>query len=326
MSSPPQIHVPKQLLAEGVSILGIGVMGAAYTARLSSLSVPVTIFNRTRSKAAEVARAHSNVTVARSIEDCARASSTLLVACSPTMEAIASICDRLVDGELARNKHVVFIVDCGLAQARTMDEVLFKKGGAASVTNVSMFGAAMNVMEGKGFMNASGRTRTDKGVTDLVMPLLGLFGMVTYHPGGPETASLFAMAGHIACMPLFYGLAHYVAVMKKGGVDSSLALNFFQSLNRGMLDLFIPFLQSAFAKSDYSVFLGSHQLVRDIMDSASETCRTLDVDQKLTELMSEYHQRAMRDPELAAKSYHSVYQLIDRPSVGTRSSLDREHC
>ena len=179
MSSPPQIHVPERLLAEGVSIIGIGIMGAAYTARLSSLGVPVRIFNRTESKAEEVARAHSNVTVVRSLEDCARASSTLLVACSPTMEAITSICDRLVEGELACDKHVIFIVDCGLAQARVMDEVLFKKGGAASVTNVSLFGAAMNVMEGQGFMNASGRARTDKSVTDIVMPLLGLLATVT---------------------------------------------------------------------------------------------------------------------------------------------------
>ena len=106
-------------------------------------------------------------------------------------------------------------------------------------------------------------------------------------------------------------------------MDSSLALDFFLTLNRATLDLFVPFLQSAFVKSDYSVFLGSHQLLKDIMDSASETCRSLGVDEKLTELMSEYHQRAMRDPELAAKSCHSVYQLIDRPSAGTRPLRER---
>ena len=312
MSSPPQVQVPERLLADGVSVIGIGVMGTAYTARLSSLGVPVTVFNRTESKAAEVARTHSHVTVARSIEDCVQASSILLVACSPTMDAIAALCNRLADGQLVRNKHVVFIVDCGLPEARTMD-VLFEKGGAASLTNVSLFGGAMNVMEGNGVMNASGRTHAEKSVTDLVMPLLRLFATVTYHPGGPETAALFAMAAHIAFMPLLYGLMHYVALMKNGGVDSSLALDFYQTVNRTMLD-YVPFLESAFAKNDYSAFFGSHQLIRDIMDSASETCTTFDVDHSLTDLMSEYHQRAMRDPELAAKSFHSVYQVIDRRS------------
>ncbi|MDP2957844.1 MAG: NAD(P)-binding domain-containing protein [Longimicrobiales bacterium] len=324
MSNPPQVQIPARLLADGVSVIGIGVMGAAYTARLSSLGVSVTIFNRTRSKAAEVARTHSNVTVAPSIADCVRASSILLVACSPTMEAIASLCNRLADGELVRNKHVVFIVDGGLPQARTMDTVLFEKGGAASLTNVSLFGAAMNVMEGNGVMNASGRARTEEGVTDLVMPLLRSFATVTYHTGGPETAALFAMGAHIAWMPLFYALSHYVAVMKKGGVDSSLALEFFQTVNRTMLE-YVPFLQSAFAKGDYSVYFGSHELIRDIMDSASETCTILDVDQKLTDLMSDYHQRAMRDPELAAKSWHSVYELIDRPSAGRRPLPEQPH-
>jgi len=46
MSSPPQVHVPERLLTEGVSIIGIGIVRAAYTARLSSLGVPVRIFNR----------------------------------------------------------------------------------------------------------------------------------------------------------------------------------------------------------------------------------------------------------------------------------------
>lgn len=315
MSSPQELQVPAPLLAGGVSIVGIGVMGAAYTARLSSLGVPVTIFNRTASKAEEVGRAHTNVAVARSIEDCARASTMLLVACSPTMEAISSICHRLADGGLVQDKHVVFIVDCGLAQARTMDAVLFDRGGAASLTNVSLFGAAANVMEGSGLMNASGRTRAEESLTQLVMPLLRLFATVTYHSGGPETAALFAMAGHVACMPLFYGFLHYEALMKNAGVESSVAHDFFQTLGRAMLDQYVPFVHSAVTTNDYSVYLGSHELIKDIMDSASETCTTLSIDRKLTDLMSEYHQRAMRDPELAATSYHCLYELIDRSSA-----------
>jgi 3-hydroxyisobutyrate dehydrogenase-like beta-hydroxyacid dehydrogenase len=314
MSSPQEVHVPARLLAGGVSIVGIGVMGAAYAARLSSLGVPVTIFNRTGSKAEDVGRAHANVAVARSIEDCSRATDIVLVACSPTMEAISSICHRLADGGLVQDKHVVFIVDGGLAQARTMDAVVFDKGGAASLTNVSLFGAAANVMEGSGFVNASGRTRADESLTHLVMPLLRLFATVTYHPGGPETAALFAMAGHVGCMPLFYGFLHYVALMKHAEVDSSVAYDFFQTLNRATLELFVPFLHSAVTGNDYSIYMGSHQLMRDIMDSASETCRTLNIDPKLTDLMSEYHQRALSDPELAAKSYHCLYGLINRSS------------
>jgi hypothetical protein len=89
----------------------------------------------------------------------------------------------------------------------------------------------------------------------------------------------------------------------------------FQTLNRATLDLYVPFLHSAFTENDYSIYLGSHKLIRDIADSASETCRTLDVDQKLNELMSEYHQRAMGDPKIAAESYHSVYKVIDRSSA-----------
>jgi len=312
MSNPPQVHVPEQLLAEGVSIIGIGVMGAAYAARLSSLGVPVTIFNRTGSKAVEVARAHSNVTVARSIEDCARASSTLLMACSPTMEAIASICDQLANKELVRNKHVVFVVDCGLAPAKYMDEVVFKRGGAASVTNVSMMGGPAQVMEGTGLMHASGRTSAEKSVTDLVLPLLKLFATATYHEGGCETASLFAIGGHLAVMPMLYALMHYLAIMKKSGMDAGTTIEFFQALNRMVADM-VPFFQRTLAARDYSTFFFSHQLMKDIMDAASETCRGLHVDDKLAALMAEYHQRAIRNPHLASKSFHSVYEVIDPP-------------
>ena len=123
-SHPAQ--APQWLLSEGASVIGTGFMveddalpAEGDAARLSKLGVPVTIFNRTASKAAEVARAHAGIHVAATLADCARASKTVLVACSPTPQAIGSVCEQLMG--VARDRHVTFIVDAGLPEARRME-------------------------------------------------------------------------------------------------------------------------------------------------------------------------------------------------------------
>ncbi len=310
MTRTNSIQTPKELVEEGVSIIGAGAMGAAYTARLSKLGVRVTIWNRTLSKADSVAKASPRVKVAGTLADCVRASKSVIVACSPAPPAIGWVCEQLAS--TVRDKNVIFIVDSGLAQARMMEELVFEKGRADSVTNAALFGSAAGVTEGQAILNASGKTAMAGTVEERVLPLLGLFGATAYHPGGAATAALFAMAGHLAFMPLAYGLMHYTALMDKGGVDPKLALGYFQTTTRIVLDVFAPMLASAFQKRDYSEFFFSHGLAMDIEDCVMETCKTLKVDPRLAELMSSYHQEAMQDPALAAKSFHSVHELIAR--------------
>jgi 3-hydroxyisobutyrate dehydrogenase-like beta-hydroxyacid dehydrogenase len=300
---------PERLLSEGVSIIGTGTMGAAYTARLSALGVPVTVWNRTPARAAELAKAHRNVRVADTLLGCAGATPTILVACSPTHEAIDAVCTQLVGA--VQGKHVTFLVDAGLAQARTMEERVYGEGRAASVTNAALFGTAFAVMEGSGaVINASGKATSDDAVRDRVLPLLGLFGATTYHPGGTATAAHFAMAGHVAFMPTVYALMHYVGLMSKSGVDPKTALAYFQLTNGAMVERFAPMLAAGFEKRDYSPFFGSHALFRDIHDRVAETCEASGLDPRLAQLMSDYHRRATQDPELAAKSFQSAHEVI----------------
>ncbi len=300
---------PQWLLAEGASVVGVGTMGAAYVARLSKLGVPVTIFNRTAGKAAEVAKAHRNVKVAGTLLECAHASRIVLVACSPTAAAVASICEQLAG--VVRDKHVMFIVDAGLSEASVMEAILADNGGAASVTNAALFGTAYAVMDGAGaVINASGRAASADVVGERVLPFLGLFGSATYHPGGAAAAAYFAMAGHAAYMPIAYGLMHYVALMSKSGIGSEVALDYFQATARAITEVYAPMLTPAFEKGDYSMFLFSHQLAKEIQDRLVETCKTLKVDEGLARLMGDYHERALRDPALAGRSFHSVYEVI----------------
>jgi hypothetical protein len=62
---------------------------------------------------------------------------------------------------------------------------------------------------------------------------------------------------------------------------------------------------------DYSVFFGSHDVLKQILDAVSETCRELGVDATFAETMADYHIRAMKDPELASKPFTSAYEVID---------------
>ncbi|HSQ63685.1 MAG TPA: hypothetical protein VLM85_10750 [Polyangiaceae bacterium] len=166
-------------------------------------------------------------------------------------------------------------------------------------------------MEGTGaVINASGKATVANDVADRVLPLLGLFGAATYHPGGTAVATYFAMAGHVAYMPIFYGLMHYVALMSKSGVDGKTALDYFQLTSRTMVDGFAPMLAPAFERHDYSVFFGGHELFRDIQDCVAETCKMSEIDPRLAQLMADYYRRALQDPELANKSFQSVHEVI----------------
>lgn len=311
MESQKQPHVPNSLRDGGVAILGIGVMGAAYAARLSSLGIPTTLYNRTRSKAEHAAAGKKSATVVGSVEEAARASDTILVACSPTLEAIRALCDPLVEKGLVKGKHVVFIVDAGTSAAKYMEAALHEHGNAASVVNVAMFGTCFDAMQGGTFaMNASGLA-TKEALDGTILPLLKLFGTVTFHEGGPRVASIFAMAMHASFLPFLYGQMHYVALMQKGGVDPATAMQYFKQFNAITLEGFAPMLASLFEKRDYSVFFFSHGLVKGICDELRATCDELGVDGKLAALFAEYHERAMRDPRIAAKAGTSVYDVID---------------
>jgi 3-hydroxyisobutyrate dehydrogenase-like beta-hydroxyacid dehydrogenase len=311
MTTPNPAKAPKWLLDEGASVIGTGTMGAAYTARLAKLGVPVTVFNRAATKAAELAKAHRGVRVAGTVAECAKATHTIVVACSPTPAAISFVCEQLTG--VVRDRHVTFIVDSGLPQARLMEETLADKGKAATVTNVALFGTAYAVTDGTGaILNASGRAASADVVGERVLPLLQLFGAASYHPGGTAAAAYFAMAGHVAYMPVVYGLMHYVALMSKSGVGSQVALEYFQTTAGAMASGFAPMLAAAFEKRDYSVFFGSHQLLQDIEERLAETCKALNVDDRFARLMGDYHAKAMQEPALAGKSFQSAYEVIDR--------------
>jgi 3-hydroxyisobutyrate dehydrogenase-like beta-hydroxyacid dehydrogenase len=309
MTNAKLTEAPKHLVTEGVSIIGVGLMGAAYTARLSALGVPVTVFNRTASKATDAAKANRNVRVAGTLSECAGASPTLVIACSPTAATIGSICEQLAGA--VRDKHVTFVVDCGLAEAKLMEDVLFEKGRASAVTNAALFGTGASVVEGAGaLINASGPTRSPDLVASRVLPLLQLFGACTHHPGGTATAAFFATAGHLAFMPIVYGLMHYCALMERSAVDPKSALAFFKASNGAMLEGYVPLLATFFEKHDYSAFFFSHQLARDIEANTAETCKAVGVDDRLARLFADYHEQAMRDSHTAPRSFHSVHELI----------------
>ena len=139
---------------------------------------------------------------------------------------------------------------------------------------------------------------------------------MTYHEGGPEIAATFAMGGHMAFLPVTYALMHYLPMMAKGGVDPAAALSYFQLLTKTSVEGYGPMLQQVFAKRDYSLVIASHQLITEILEAVSETCRDQGIDGKLAALMADYHRRAMKDPELASKTFTSAYEVVDpRPKA-----------
>ncbi len=101
--------------------------------------------------------------------------------------------------------------------------------------------------------------------------------------------------------------------MRQSGVDATTAVEYFQATNRTCVEGLVPLFAPTFQNRDYSAFGGSHQLFKDIQDLLVQTCTTLGVDHRLALLMSAYHERALGDPALASKSFHSVYEVICPP-------------
>ncbi len=101
--------------------------------------------------------------------------------------------------------------------------------------------------------------------------------------------------------------------MDKGGVDLNVALDYFQTTTRTVVEDFAPMLASAFIERDYSEFFFSHELAMEIEGRVMETCKILKVDPRLAELMLNYRQEALQDPDLAPQSFHSVNELIAGP-------------
>ena len=139
-----------------------------------------------------------------------------------------------------------------------------------------------------------------------MLPLLSLFGAATYHAGGAASAAHFAMAGHAAYMPVAYGLMHYVALMSRSGIG--------QATVKAVADVYAPMLAPTFEKGDYATFFFSHETAKDIHDRLVETCNGLGIDDRLARLMARYHEQALQQPEVATKSFQSVYDVIRQPA------------
>ena len=310
MPKDPLTKASENLLRSGVAVVGGGLMGSAYTTRLAALGVPVTVYNRTRAKAEALAKDKPGVTVAASLEDCAKRD-VLLFACSPTLGAVTSLVEGLRTEGRLEGKHLVFILDAGHDVARYIDDKAFGSGGAKSAVFVAMFGSAFDVMKGTGgHMNVSGHTRSPAALRSDVAPLLDQFGEATYHEGSATIASTYAMAGHIAFLPIVYAQMHYQAMMERGGVDRQMALAYFQLLGRTIVEGYAPLLAGAYAAHDYSLFIASHGTALDILRAVSATAVEMGIDPRLSALMARYHEAALEDPRIAPAAFTSAYELI----------------
>lgn len=249
------------------------------------------------------------MSVARSTAEAVAAREVILVACSPTLDALRALFDPLVDEGRLGGKHLVCIVDAGVATARYLDEVLHERGGAASVVNVALFGTMYNVLHlGGAVLNASGRLRSREAWEAAIAPLLRHFGDVAWHDAGARTAALFAWAGHLAFLPAAYALMHFQALIARGGVDGATALAYFQATNRAVIDVYAPLLARAFDARDHSMFFFSHETARHICTEAAETCRELGVDDGLARLLAGYHERAGASG--APANFTAAYEVI----------------
>lgn len=178
-------------MTEHVAVIGTGRMGAAMAVRLRAAGVAVTVYNRTRSRADDVA-ARCGATVAATARDAVASARTVLVSLADDGAADAMYAGP--DGIAAGVHPAVVVADTSTVDpqtARRTAALIRQRGGAALDTPVS--GSVASVARGELAVLAGG----ERDDLDRARPVLDQLARHVFHlgPAGSGAAMKLAVNG-----------------------------------------------------------------------------------------------------------------------------------
>ncbi|MFC7494361.1 MULTISPECIES: NAD(P)-dependent oxidoreductase [unclassified Nocardioides] len=256
-----------ELTTTTVGWIGCGRMGAAMAGRLARAGVPLTAWNRTRSKAE--ALAPLGASVADTISDLRDRQVVFTMVSTP-----ADLVEVLLGeaGLLSGNGPLPeVVVDCSTVSMEASAEVR----AACSKLGVQFLAAPVSgngkVAETGGLtLVASGPAET----YDRVEPLLAAIGKHVTYAGEGETARLVKIAHNLFLGVVTQSLAEIVVLAEKGGVRRSAFLDFLNSSVMG--SVFTRYKSPALINLDYTPTF-TPILLRKDFDLGLAAARQLDV-------------------------------------------------
>jgi 3-hydroxyisobutyrate dehydrogenase-like beta-hydroxyacid dehydrogenase len=199
------------------AVVGTGRMGAAMAARLAQGGVEVTVFNRTRARAEELA-SHIGATVAGTA--CAAAASAPVVLVSLADDAAVNAAYGGPDGIVAGVGADTVVCDTSTVDpktARRTAELVAKAGGAAVDAPVS--GSVSTVESGKLVVLAGGA----EADLDRARPVLELIAARVFHLGPAGAGAAMKLAVNGVVHAINQAVSEALVVAESAGIARSAA-------------------------------------------------------------------------------------------------------
>ncbi len=265
--------------ADGLRIgwVGAGRMGSAMARRLLAGGQDLTVTNRSRAKAEELAGDGARV-VDSPIELADRDVVFIMVSASADLEAVTTGPGGLLSGD---GQVPSVVVDCSTVSAETSATVRLaatKRGARFLAAPVS--GNPKVVKAGKLTLAVSG----PEDAFDMVEPLLALLGRGVTYVGDGEMARLVKICHNVFLGVVTQSLAEITVLAERGGIRRSAFLEFLN--NSVMGSTFTRYKSPAFVNLDFTPTFTSPLLRKDF-DLGLAAAREMEVPMPVASLCSQ---------------------------------------
>jgi 3-hydroxyisobutyrate dehydrogenase len=269
-------------LGSRIGWIGTGRMGHAMAARLLAAEQDVHVWNRTRSKAQDLADLGG--TIVDSVADLAGRDVVFsMVAADDDLLAVTTG----VDGLLGQATAPTYLVDSSTVSAETSEQVR----QAAAARGTTLLAAPVS---GNGKVVKAGRlsfaVSGPRDAYDEVEPLLALIGPSVTYVGEGDLARLVKLAHNVFLGVVTQSLAEIVVLAERGGVPRAAFLEF---LNDSVLgSMFTRYKSPAFVNLDYTPTF-TPTLLRKDFDLGLAAARQSDVPMPVAALTAQLVQAAV---------------------------------
>jgi 3-hydroxyisobutyrate dehydrogenase len=209
-----------------VAVIGLGVMGAGMARHLAEEGYTVTVYNRTRSRAEELAR--HGVTIAVSPRDAAAASEAVILMLSDDHATRA--CTDGSDGVLAGLAPRTLVLQMATLAPETtiaLDAEVRERGG--ELLDAPVMGSAAEAASGQLWILAGG----DLATLERARPLLASLAQEVYYAGEVGQGARLKLANNLLGANLVTALAETMALIEACGIDPALYARVLQGSNLG---------------------------------------------------------------------------------------------
>ncbi len=196
-----------------IGFVGLGIMGLPMAGHILDAGYPLTVYNRTRSKAEELGARGAKV--ADSPAEVAAASTVIItiVSDSPDVEEVVAGSQGVMD-RIAEDSVVIDMSTISPQVERQLDEQLRAKG--CTLVDAPVSGGDVGARNATLAIMAGG----DKAAFDRVRPILEVMGKTITYCGPVGNGQLTKLSNQILVSVTLLGVSEAITFAKKNGLDA----------------------------------------------------------------------------------------------------------